>query len=200
MSRAVYDRIARLYDLLDLPFEHGRYRPLRKNLFAGVRGRMLDAGCGTGRNFAYYPSGCDAVGIDLSPAMLARAVKRRARLGLSIPLLEMDICRTSFPDGTFDFAIASFLFCVLPNDRQLNALLEIKRILKPGGEVRLLEYTWSNDPVRRRIQNLWKPWVERVYGAGFDRETHRFAREAGFRDVEETFLHADIIKLIRARK
>ncbi len=200
MTRAVYDRIARLYDLLDLPFEHGRYRPLRKRLFAGARGRVLDAGCGTGRNFAYYPPGAEVIGVDLSPAMLARAVRRRTRLGLSIPLLEMDICRTSFPDATFDFAVASFLFCVLPNKRQPAALAEIKRILKPGGEARMLEYTWSADPFRRAVQTLWKPWVEKVYGAGFDRETGRFAREAGFRDVEETFLYADIIKLIRARK
>ena len=200
MTRATYDRIARLYDLLDLPFERGRYRPLRKKLFEDVKGRVLDAGCGTGRNFAYYPLGCEVVGIDLSHAMLARAEKRRAKLGLSIPLLEMDICRTSFADGTFDFYIASFLFCVLPNDRQLAALSEIKRVLKPGGEIRLLEYTWSDDPIRRRIMRLWEPWVRWAYGAGFDRETHRFAREAGFRDVAETFLYADIIKLIRARK
>lgn len=200
MTRAVYDRIARLYDLLDLPFEHGRYRPLRKNLFAGVHGRMLDAGCGTGRNFAYYPPGCDVVGIDLSPPMLARAEKRRAKTGLAVPLLEMDVCRLTFGDGTFDFVVASFLFCVLPNDRQLAALSEIRRVLKPGGEVRMLEYTWSNDPRRRFVQKLWEPWVNRVYGAGFDRETHRFAREAGFRDVTETFLYADIIKMIRARK
>ena len=200
MTRAVYDRIARLYDLLDLPFEHGRYRPLRRNLFAGARGRVLDAGCGTGRNFAYYPPGSDVVGIDLSPAMLARAEKRRAKTGTPVVLLEMDVCRTSFGDGTFDFAVASFLFCVLPNDRQLAALLEIRRVLKPGGEVRMLEYTWSDDPLRRAIQKLWEPWVNRVYGAGFDRETHRFAREAGYRDVKESFLYADIIKLIRARK
>lgn len=199
MTRAPYDRIARLYDLLDLPFERGRYRPLRKKLFAGVRGRVLDAGCGTGRNFAYYPPGCEVVGIDLSPAMLARAEKRRAEMGLSVPLLVMDIGRTSFADGAFDVAVASFLFCVLPNDQQLAALAEIKRILKPGGEIRLLEYTWSGDPIRRRIMRLWAPWVRWAYGAGFDRETQRFVREAGFRDIEETFLYADIIKLIRAR-
>ena len=199
MTRATYDRIARLYDLLDLPFERGRYHPLRKKLFEGVKGRVLDAGCGTGRNFAYYPPGTEVTGIDLSPAMLARAKKRRAKLNLSIPLLEMDICRITFAAGAFDFAIASFLFCVLPNDRQLVALSEIKRVLKPGGEIRLLEYTWSDDPIRRRIMRLWEPWVRWVYGAGFDRETHRFVREAGFRDIEETFLYADIIKLIRAR-
>ena len=133
-----------------------------KKLFEDVRGRELDAGCGTGRTFAYYPPKAEVTGIDLSPAMLARAEKRRAKRGLSVPLLEMDICRTSFGDNPFDAGIASFLSCILPNDRQLAALIEIKRVLKPGGRVRLLEYTWSKDPIRRRIQKLWEPWVRRV--------------------------------------
>jgi len=200
LTRATYNRIARLYDLLDLPFEKSRYGPLRQELWRGVRGCILDAGCGTGRNMAYYPPGSDITGIDLSPAMLARAENRRRRAGLSVPLQEMDVCRMNFPDATFDVVVASFLFCVLPNDAQPAALTEIKRVLKPGGEIRLLEYTWSEDSRRRRIQKLWEPWVEWAYGAGFDRETSRFVREAGYRDIKEKFLFADVIKLIRARK
>src|SRR5215472_2839911 len=68
-----YQRIAPLYDLLDLPFEYGRYRRIRPLLFTGLTGRILDAGVGTGRNAPFYPHGSSIVGIDLSPAMLARA-------------------------------------------------------------------------------------------------------------------------------
>src|SRR5215831_12111209 len=68
-----YQRIAPSYDLLDLPFEYGRYRRIRALLFEGLDGRLLDAGAGTGRNFPFYPSSGSVVGIDLSPAMLARA-------------------------------------------------------------------------------------------------------------------------------
>ena len=52
-----YQRIAPFYDLLDLPFEHGRYRRIRRLLFQGLSGRLLDAGVGTGRNFPFYPPG-----------------------------------------------------------------------------------------------------------------------------------------------
>ncbi len=72
-----YERIAWVYDLLDLPFEYGRYRRIRPLLFRDLSGRILDAGVGTGRNFPFYPPGADVVGIDLSPAMLARAERRR---------------------------------------------------------------------------------------------------------------------------
>ena len=71
-----YQRIAPLYDLLDLPFEYGRYRQIRRLLFQGLAGRLLDAGVGTGRNFPFYPPGSRVVGIDISPAMLARAGRR----------------------------------------------------------------------------------------------------------------------------
>ena len=72
-----YQRIALLYDLLDLPFEYGRYRRIRRLLFQELSGRLLEAGVGTGRNFPFYPPGSTVVGIDISPAMLARADRRR---------------------------------------------------------------------------------------------------------------------------
>ncbi len=75
---ARYKRVAPLYDLLDLPFEFGRYRALRRRVFEGLSGAILDAGIGTGRNLPFYPAGATVVGIDLSPAMLARAARRRA--------------------------------------------------------------------------------------------------------------------------
>ena len=50
-----YERIAPLYDLLDLPFEYSRYRKIRPLLFQGLKGRVLDAGIGTGRNIQFYP-------------------------------------------------------------------------------------------------------------------------------------------------
>ncbi len=66
-SLRAYQRIAPFYDLIDLPFELGRYRSIRPLLFEGLSGRLMDAGVGTGRNIAFYPSGSEGVGIDLSP-------------------------------------------------------------------------------------------------------------------------------------
>ncbi len=191
-----YTRIARFYDLLDFPFEYLRYRPIRRMLFGGVRGAVLDAGVGTGRNMAFYPGGGEVVGIDLSPQMLARAGKRKESLGVEVELREMDVRATGFADGRFDFVIATFLFCVLDADDQLPALSELRRICKPGGEIRLLEYTYSTRPVKRLVMRLWAPWVRLIYGAAFDRETERYVTAAGLRLVEQRFVFQDIIKLL----
>lgn len=199
VSRSRYGRVAGLYDLLDLPFEYYRYRPLRPQLLQGISGLILDAGVGTGRNMPFYPEGCRVVGIDLSPGMLAQARKRRSKFGKDVELLEMDVLQTTFPDRYFDAIIATFLFCVLETKQQLPALRELARICKPTGQIRLLEYSYSNDPIRRFVMRLWEPWVRWLYGAAFDRDTERYVPEAGLQLVETRFLYRDIIKLIVAR-
>ncbi len=194
-----YRHIAAFYDLLDLPFEVVRYRGLRPILFKGLSGIILDAGVGTGRNMPFYPQGAKVVGIDLSPAMLARARRRRDRLGLEVALEEMDVLRTSFPDHSFDAVVATFLFCVLPPEQQAPALRELARICRPGGQIRILEYAYSKDPFRRLVMRLWAPWVRLAFGAAFDRATEGYLAEAGLQTVETRFLYKDIIKLIVAR-
>ena len=77
-TKDLYERIAGLYDVLDYVSEFGRYRPIRRQIFSGISGRILDAGVGTGRNMPYYPAGGEVVGIDFSPAMPRRAAGRGA--------------------------------------------------------------------------------------------------------------------------
>jgi len=194
-----YQRIAPLYDLLDLPFEHGRYRHIRPHLFQGLSGRILDAGVGTGRNIAYYPAGAEVVGIDLSPAMLARADRRARQIGRLVELQQMDVTRLTFPDRSFDAAVASFLFCVLPNDLQVPALREIERVLKPGGILRLLEYVRPTRAYRAFVARLWEPWMAWAYGAGFDRNTEEHVAETNFDVVGSRFVVPDLMKMITLR-
>jgi SAM-dependent methyltransferase len=111
-----YQRIAWAYDLLDLPFEYGRYRKIRPLLFRGLSGRILEAGVGTGRNFPFYPPDSEIVGIDLSPAMLARAERRRRAAATTVELRQMDVTELNFADRSFDAAVATFLFCTLPDE------------------------------------------------------------------------------------
>jgi len=152
-----YQRIALLYDLLDLPFEYGRYRRIRRLLFQGLSGRLLEAGVGTGRNFPFYPPGSTVVGIDISPAMLARAGRRRKSAAAEVELRQMDVTRLDFADRTFDGSVATFLFCVLPEQLQVPALKELGRVVKAGGLIRLLEYTRPHRTVRRILARLWDP-------------------------------------------
>ena len=194
-----YQRIAPLYDLLDWPFERRRYRALRPLLFAGLRGDLLDAGIGTGRNCAYYPADAVVSGIDLSPGMLARAHRRCPVLAAGGRLYEMDVTALRFPASNFDAAVATFLFCVLPSDRQVPALRELGRVVKPGGLIRLLEYVRPRGALRRFAARLWQPWIAWAYGASFDRQTERRVPEAGLELLESRYVVDDLLKLLTVR-
>ncbi len=196
---ARYERIARFYDLLDLPFERRRYRALRPLLFEKLAGRLLDAGIGTGRNCAYYPPEAIVAGIDTSPAMLARAARRCATVAAAGQLHCMDVTQLRFSNATFDGAVATFLFCVLPDESQIAALRELARVVKPGGLIRLLEYVRPRGTFRRLVSRLWEPWIAWAYGAGFDRQTERHIVDAGLDLTESRYVIDDLVKLITIR-
>ena len=196
---ARYQRIARFYDFLDLPFERKRYSGLRPLLFENLDGELLDAGVGTGRNCAYYPPQATVSGIDASPAMLARAHERCPTLAITGRLYQMDVTHLEFPAASFDAAVASFLFCVLPDNQQEPALRELGRVVKPGGVIRLLEYVRPTGWLRRVVTRLWQPWIAWAYGASFDRQTERYVPAAGLELVENRFVVDDLLKLLTLR-
>ena len=192
---AKYQRIAPFYDLLDLPFERARYRHIRPLLWHDLSGRILDAGVGTGRNIACYPKGAAVTGIDNSPAMLTRAERRRRALGIDATLRLMDATALDLPDASFDAAVATFLFCVLPPEAQAPALRELARVVRPGGQVRLLEYVRPADPFRRFVAGLWAPWMRWAYGAGFDRRTEQYFPGSGLVLIRSSAVVPDLIVL-----
>jgi ubiquinone/menaquinone biosynthesis C-methylase UbiE len=109
------------------------------------------------------------VGIDFSPAMLARAKRRINRsTAASIELKTMDVTALDFPDCSFDAAVATFLFCVLPDDSQVAALRELGRVVKAGGMIRLLNYVRPRGRVRGAIARLWQPFAAWAFAASFD--------------------------------
>jgi ubiquinone/menaquinone biosynthesis C-methylase UbiE len=197
--RRRYERIAALYDLLDIPFEYGRYRRVRPLLFEGLSSRILDAGVGTGRNMPFYPPGSDVIGVDLSPAMLRRAERRRRLSPAAVTLMEMSVTRLEFPDASFDAAVASFLFCTLPDELQLPALQELGRVVKPDGTIRLLEYTRPHGGILRAVTKLWDPWVHWAYGASFDRRTLELIPDAGLTLIGARYVLDELIRLIEAK-
>ena len=194
-----YQRIAPLYDFLDAPFERKRYSALRPLLFQNLTGTLLDAGVGTGRNCAYYPSDAIVSGIDTSPAMLARAHERCPTLAAGGRLYRMDVTALQFPVASFDAAVASFLFCVLPDQLQLPALSELARVVKPGGLIRLLEYVRPSGGLRRFITRLWQPWIAWAYGASFDRNTEQYVPAANLEVSESRFVFDDLLKMLTLR-
>jgi ubiquinone/menaquinone biosynthesis C-methylase UbiE len=194
-----YQRIAPFYDLLDSSFERNRYSKLRPLLFEGLAGQLLDAGIGTGRNCAYYPPAAVVSGIDISPAMLERARARCPSLAAGGRLHQMDVTALEFPAATFDAAVSSFLFCVLPDEQQVPALRELGRVVKPGGLIRLIEYVRPKGAMRRAITYAWQPWITWAYGASYDRHTEQHVPAAGLDLVESRYVVDDLVKMLTLR-
>ena len=197
-NRRRYDRLAPLYDRVDLA-EILYKRKLRPRLFQGLGGIILEAGAGTGNNIPFYPAGARIVALDVSPGMLSRARARSERLGRRVDLVAMDVLQAGFPDATFDAVVSAFSFCVLDDAMQRPALVELARLCKPGGEVRILYYTLSRRPLLRCCMTLWQAWEKLAYGASFTRHTERYLAAAGLELVREDYLYKDIVRLITAR-
>lgn len=137
MTRARYQRLSSMYDRMEGITER-RYAPWRTRLWSQVRGHeILEAGVGTGKNLPYYPAATSITAIDLPAGMLERAQKRAAALGLKVNFQLGDVQTLSFPDASFEVAIATFVFCSVPNP--VLGLRELVRVVKPSGQVLLLE-------------------------------------------------------------
>lgn len=199
MTNRTYDRIAPLYDLLDWPYEQVWRGRLRARMFGGLEGRILDAGVGTGRNIPHYPAGPEVIGIDASTGMLDQARRRADRLARPVQLLHADITRTDFADASFDAIVSTFVFCVLDDDQQLPALLELRRICKPGGTIRLLDYTLSSRPLTKLTMRTLERMSNRLFAARYDVQTEIHVEPAGLITVERRFVFGDMVRLLELR-
>ena len=192
-----YQRIARVYDLIDLPFELLRYRSIRSLLFRDLNGRLLDAGAGTGRNVAFYPRGSEVFAVDLSPAMLKRAARRVKDSGATVHLLEMDLTKLAFADDFFDAAIASFVFCTMQPNARAAALRELARVVRADGRVRLLEYAPAQSAFRRAVAHIWQPWVRWAFGANLQQDIEPELAQESLTVISSRYVSSSI-KLIEA--
>jgi len=196
-TRARYDRIARFYDRMGRSSER-RFAPWRAALWRRVQGaRVLEIGVGTGKSFPSYPAGMAITAIDFSPRMLEQSRTHAAHDHIVVDLREADVQALPFPDASFDTAIATCVFCSVPDP--VLGLRELHRVLVPGGQLLLLEHVLSHRPLLSPIMGMLNPLVVRMMGANINRETVENIRRAGFAELQVEDLWLDIVKLIEAR-
>jgi phosphatidylethanolamine/phosphatidyl-N-methylethanolamine N-methyltransferase len=194
-----YDRIAPIYDLMEGLAEHSRYNDWRRLVWSKVEGKnVLEIGVGTGKNFPYYPSGVDITAVDFSERMLRRARERARREEVKVNLLQMDAQAMEFKDDAFDSVAATFVFCSVPDP--VRVLEEIRRVVRPGGKVVLLEHVLSANRIIAALMNLANPLVSRLMGPSINRRTVENVARSGLVVERVTDLSAGIFKLIEARK
>lgn len=109
-----YNRISKVYDLIEKPMEAMMMDNWRKELFKEIEGKkILEVGVGTGKNLQYYSSDKEVTGIDFSEKMLSKA-KYRSEHKENITLMEMNAENMSFEDNAFDTVVTSCVFCSVP--------------------------------------------------------------------------------------
>ncbi|GMR06420.1 MAG: methyltransferase domain-containing protein [Gammaproteobacteria bacterium] len=192
-----YRLTANFYDLLDYPWER-RYRKWRPALVGDLRGRVLEAGVGTGRNLKYFHEDVDLTGVEISEQMLYKAEKRAKKAQCNIKLINDDATiMQSIDSNQYDWLISTFMCCVMPDEIQYLAIEQFSRVLKKGGKFRLLEIVYSKNKKIRRRQDMFAPFVEKVYGARFDRNTlQHIELSSNLKVTNTSFLKDDTYLLI----
>lgn len=197
ITRARYERLAAVYDWVEGAMEH-RYRPWREQLWARVNGpRILEVGVGTGKNLPYWPRDQHLTGIDLTPGMLAKAQRQAQELELEADLRLGDVQALDFPDGSFDCAVATFVFCSVPDS--VLGLRELARVVRPGGQILLLEHMRSPNRALGALMDALNPVIVPLTGANINRQTVDNVRTSGLHINRVTDLAlGGIFKLISA--
>lgn len=198
LARRRYDRIAPVYDLLEAPAELV-FRGWRRALWGRVPGgQVLEVGVGTGKNLRFHPPKADVTAIDFSEAMLAHARRRADALDSTAQLLLADVQALPFADHTFDVAVASFVFCSVP-DAALG-LAELHRVVRPGGRLLLLEHVLPSSRPLASLCDALDPLVARVWGAHINRPTTDTVRRSPWRDCQTKRRLGSLVVQIEAER
>ncbi len=198
-TRDRYQRISQVYDVMEILPER-RYISWRERVWSLVKGpEVLEVGVGTGKNIAFYLAGVRVTGVDLTPGMLDRAHKRAAILNREVTLLLGDAQNLEFPDASFDTVVATFVFCSVSDP--VMGLRELGRVVKPDGQILLMEHVRSAKTLVGELMDLINPVMVRLTGANINRQTEENVRRSGLliERVEDLGM-GDIFKLIIARR
>jgi ubiquinone/menaquinone biosynthesis C-methylase UbiE len=175
----VYERWI-LPRLLDLSMRNRLLDHYRQRTIETARGLVLEVGVGSGLNLRFYSRAVDRVcGIDLSPKLLRLAQERTADAVVPVSLLQASAEHVPFTGATFDAIVMTWTLCSIASP--LAALIEMGRVLKPGGDLLFVEHGLSPELRIARWQHWLTPCWKRIGGGcHLDRKVDDLIRAAGF--------------------
>lgn len=166
--------------ILDLAMRQPTLAHYRRQLLAAARGTVLEIGIGSGLNLPFYgPAVERLIGIDPSPALLARSRQRAKKAGHPVMLLQASAEAMPLDAHSIDTAVMTWTLCSIPNPAA--ALAELRRVLRPDGLLLFVEHGLAPDAGVRAWQRRLTPAWRRVGGGcHLDRKMDDLIRAAGF--------------------
>jgi ubiquinone/menaquinone biosynthesis C-methylase UbiE len=196
--RRSQDRNASHYDRQISFFERVLFTNGRQWVCAQAHGRVLELAVGTARNLPHYPSDVTLTGVELSPEMLAIGRRRATELAHPADLRLGDAQALEFPDDSFDTVVCTLGLCTIPDPGR--AVAEAWRVLRPAGQILLLEHVRSPLLPIRVLQRLLDPLSIRFAADHLTREPLDYLSAAGFQIERLERSKWGIVERIRACK
>jgi ubiquinone/menaquinone biosynthesis C-methylase UbiE len=197
-ARRVWDAFAPRYDRAMRLFDRWQFGGGRQWVCSRARGDVLEVAVGTGLNLSFYPADVRLTGVDLSPAMLAVARQRADDLGRDVDLREADAQALPFADASFDTLVCALALCAIPDERA--AITEMRRVLRPGGRLLLLDHVGSQWWPVWAAQRLLETFTVRTAGEYQTRRPLPLVQAAGFVVEETQRLKAGTVERVAAIK
>ena len=189
---------AKLYDIVMRPIDRAGLVRHRARLAHGLHGRVLEIGAGTGLEFAHYAADVNVIAIEPDVAMIPHARERAREAAAKVTLVIADAEHLPFRDGAFDDVAAALTFCTIPDPRR--AVDEVRRVLAPGGRVRLLEHVRAHSGSLAHLQHWLTPaWKHVAGGCHLDRDTAGLFRQSGFTVETRRSRYAGMLVDLEAR-
>lgn len=155
----------------------------RAEMLAGIAGRVLEVGCGNGLNFRHYPGTVDHVlAVEPEPMLRAAAEAAATEVLASISVVGGTATALAAEDASFDAGVASLVLCSVED--VAATLHELRRVIRPGGELRFYEHVAADQKWLRRIQHAIAPYTARYGGNCHPNRRTASAIEAGGFSIE----------------
>jgi ubiquinone/menaquinone biosynthesis C-methylase UbiE/predicted ester cyclase len=196
--RKIQDKAAAGYDHQMDFFDRALFSGGREWACSHARGDVLEIAVGTGRNLDHYSPEVKLSAIEFSTEMLAIARGRAAKLGREVDMREGDAQALEFADESFDSVVITLALCTIPDDRK--AVREALRVLRPGGQLILLEHVRSPLLPIRAIQRLVEPLTIRFEADHLTRDPLDYLTEEGFAVEQVERLRLGWVERAIARK
>jgi ubiquinone/menaquinone biosynthesis C-methylase UbiE len=154
----------------------------RDQMLAGLSGRVLELGCGHGANFDRYPASVsEVVGVEPEPGLRKLATEAAGSAPVAITVVDAVADSLPFEDASFDAAVTCLVLCSVPD--QAIALAELRRVIKPGGELRFYEHVQAESNPQKAVLSFMQKtfWPHMAAGCHPARYTGEAIEAAGFK-------------------